>query len=222
MSFTKHVGLDNAKKIIIMSHSLPGPDGHMCLVVYPEKMPQQYLEHLSRVLNSAEGQAAKNLMDEAFKVTMPDGRNLLVTLHSEGHLKKRPTNQVFIQPDSRNKLYLSELNNMLEKIEEGGTAKTKLEEYDAGRGLNKKDAVQNVTVNPVPESAGAVISSPVTQSVPVLTNESIASDLHANSQKLMDTATLLIAEAKSLEAQAKLLVPVKKREAKNTVKKDSI
>lgn len=222
MSFTKHVGLDNAKKIIIMSHKVPDED-HMCLVVYPEKMPQQYLQYLSQVLNSAEGQAAKNLMDEAFKVTMQDGRNLLVTLHSEGHLKKRPTNQVFIQPDSRNKLYLSELNSMLEKIEAGGAAKTKLEEYDAGRGLNKRaPSAQNVTVDPIPESAGAVISSPVTQSVPVLTNESIASDLHANSQKLMDTATLLIAEAKSLEAQAKLLVPTKKREVKNTVKKDSI
>lgn len=221
MSFTKHVGLDNAKNIIIMTHQIPGEE-HMCLVVYPDKMPPLYLQHLTRVLNSAAGQAAKNLMDEAFKMVLPDGRNLLTTLHTEGHLKKRPTKQVFVQPDSRNKIYLSELNDMLSKIEEGGAAAQKLEQFDAGRGINKK--AEQKKPNELESASDLKISADTDSGLPTVSplvqpnDTDLIAALHTNSQKLMETANLLIEEAKSLEEKAAAFLPVKRKGAKNTPK----
>lgn len=133
----KHVGLNNAKKVLILWNKVPG-ENHMALVLYADKIPAAYSELIHKTLISEAGQKAKNFADALNEVKLPDGRNLLNALHTESHIKKVQTDQTFITPDSINKIKLSELNDMLDKIEAGGDAAKKLEELDTYKGMNRK------------------------------------------------------------------------------------
>ena len=162
MSFYKHTGLHNAQPIFVVLHQMPDPaEGHMALILFRDKLPSAYSEAVVKCLNTPEAQAAKNFADALEKTSLPDGRNLAKVLYTEGHLKKVPTNQVFVTPDSRNKIKLNDLNEYLTRIEEGGEALKKLEAMDKGRGMSryKKDAKNKEareTVVTVQESTGSM------------------------------------------------------------------
>lgn len=136
-NITKHIGLNNGKKIIICWSQLP-EEKHMCLALMTDTIPAAYKEAVFNTVNSEAGQKAKNLADALFEVKLPDGRNLLNVLHTENLLKKLQTDQTFVTPDSVNKIKLNELNDMLEKIEAGGEAAKKLADLDEHKGMNRK------------------------------------------------------------------------------------
>jgi len=143
----KHVGLHNAKKILILWNKVPG-ESHMALVLFADKIPAAYSELVHKTLVSEAGQKAKNFADALNEVKLPDGRNLLNALHTESHIKKVQTNQTFVTPDSINKIKLNELNDMMDKIEEGGDAKKKLEDLDLYKGMNKRKRRNGLSTTP--------------------------------------------------------------------------
>lgn len=148
-NITKHVGLNNGKKIIILWPQIP-EETWMCLALITEQIPAAYRDEIFKVLNSEAGQKAKNLADALFEVKLPDGRNLLNVLHKESLLKKLQCDQTFVTPDSVNKIKLNELNDMLEKIESGGEAAQKLADLDAYKGMNRKKRSTAISETVVP------------------------------------------------------------------------
>jgi hypothetical protein len=198
----------------------------MALVLFEDKTPPAYLEAVRKLLSSKTGQDAKNLIDASPLETLPDGRNLLVTLHTEGHIKKLPTNQIFITIDSRNKIKLNELNSMLDAIEAGGDAAHKLEDLDEHKGMNKKKSKNDLQAS-VQDQVDALAKAqsqvaPIPAPLPTVAPVDLAQELRANSETLRRTAeimvaesknsaALLLAEAKTLSAKADQLAPAKPR-----------
>jgi len=190
----KHVGLHLSKKVILLRSKVPDED-HMCIALFVDKLPPLYLSEVEKVLNSEAGQTAKNLDEELWKHKLPDDRNLLEVLHKEGHIKKLQSNQTFVTIDSINKIKLNELNDMLEKLEQGGEAAKKLAELDEAKGMNHaKKAMQNAA------------------NLVVMPGEN-PSEL---AQRLLQTADLLIVEARKLSAT--LGTPEKKVKKVRTAK----
>jgi len=193
---TKHVGLSNAQKIVVVLHELED-EPHMSLVLYTDKMPSIYVQEVFKTLNSIEGQEAKNLADVLDGVLLPDGRRLAMVLHTEGHFKKIPNDNIFMTPDSVNKIRLSELNGYLKRIDEGGEAFKKLKEIDDNRGMKnlKKKLAKGQAI---PEPQTAITEIPVYEKASVVTQDSLI----AQSQKLLEAANALIAQSKELATKA--------------------
>ena len=58
----KHVGKQGDRKVAIVFREVPSEE-HMCLVVYPDVLPQSMHDSLMASIESAEGQQADNLGD---------------------------------------------------------------------------------------------------------------------------------------------------------------
>ena len=82
-----------------------------------------------------EGQAQKSLADAFHKATLPDGRNMLGALHSEGYLKKVQTNQIVVTANKSSNVRLDELNKIINEMEQGADAQERLAKLDESRGL---------------------------------------------------------------------------------------
>lgn len=135
MSFFKHVGSVNSKKVIIVQRQLPNEE-HMAAVVYSEIMPSKYHDDVMKLLESEEGQHSYEFKDILQRRMMGDGNNMLNALANEGYLKKVPTQNVMVTPNSKSTVRLDELNNLLNMAGKGEGAVRKLEELDAKQGMN--------------------------------------------------------------------------------------
>ena len=187
----------------------------MCLVVYNTKLPPRYYQAVISCLNSAEAQSEKEFASALEKVQLEDGRNLAKVLHTEGHLKKVPCNQVFAcpyGPKSSNKIKLNELNEYTKKIEEGGEALKKLEEFDENKGYKGKKQKQNektsnipIPVSPKPQlpSFNTVNENKEFQNNPKV----ISDDLKSNGELLKVAALQLLQQAKILAEKAESIYP---------------
>jgi len=211
----KHVGKHNNKKVVILYKTVPNED-HMCLVVYPETIPRHIHDDVMKALESESGQQAKEFADYLFRVTMADGNNCLTTLHSEGMIKKVPTNQVIVTPNTKSTVRLDELNEILKKMSLGEEAIKELADLDKNSGLTgKKNRVnENRTVGELrPPRESRSVPAKVDTNISindVLTDEQMATQRIAQAAKMKQEAQQLLAEAQRLEAEAQTLTPVKK------------
>lgn len=130
----KHIGRHGDRKVALLWREVPGED-HMCLVVYPETLPTHIHNSLMATLESAPGQAAPNLADVLHRNYLPDGRVQLTALHQEGMIKKIPTNQVIVTPNSQSSVKLDELNRILKEMETGDSARQRMKEIDDSTGI---------------------------------------------------------------------------------------
>ena len=90
MSFIKHVGKHQDRKVAILWREVPQEE-HMCLVIYPETLPTHFHNTIMSILESAPGQASPNLADVLHRNLLPDGRVILQALHNEGMLDRKST-----------------------------------------------------------------------------------------------------------------------------------
>jgi hypothetical protein len=196
MAFIKHVGKQGDRKVAILFRQVPDED-HMCLIVYPETLPAVYHDAVMRVLESIEGQNAEQFADELHRNLLPDGRNILTTLHKDGMIKKVQTASVSITPNAQSNVRLDELNRLLNDMKGGNSASAKLAELDAAAGLqspglNRLAADQNT----------------------VLDDATIARNQLAQAEKMIAEANGMLAEAKRMQQAAGLdPAAVKKAEA---------
>lgn len=98
---TKHVGVLNntGKNVVVVFMRLPNDPNH-ALVVDTDALPDQYNESLRKIVESVEGQQAKDLADVIGRRMSPDGSNLtlLEKFHNAGRLEKVPVNLVTMTP----------------------------------------------------------------------------------------------------------------------------
>lgn len=207
----KHVGKHNQRKIAIVYKTIPDEE-HMALVVYTDSLPQMIHDEAMRALESEVGQNAKELADVLFRTVMADGRNCLEALHRGGLLKKVPTNQIIVTPNSQSTVRLDELNDILKKMELGEEAVKQMADLDKNRGT--KGVLQES------REVGEPVKSVNTASADVLSDADLAAQRLAQATRMEAEAKSLLAEAKRLKEEASSLAPKKaKNVRKPTTKK---
>lgn len=200
----KHIGKHNDRKLVIVYRTVPSEE-HMALVVFTETLPSLIHDACMKVIESPEGQNANELADALFRYVMADGTNCLETLHKGGYMKKVPTKQVIVTVNSTSACRLDELNDILNKLTDGGDAAKKLAELDDNAGFGRgttRDVGEPAKVN--------------TNSTSVLSDEDLARSNLDQANKLKAEADILLAEAKRLEQEAKGFAQISK--AKNVRK----
>lgn len=110
----KHVGKmkNNGAKVVVAYRTLPG-DPYSALVVGTQALMDSYHDSLMSLVESDIGQQADELADVMAVRRFPDGSNMLHYLHTNGHLKKVPTDGVLITPDNKSAVPLNELNRII-------------------------------------------------------------------------------------------------------------
>lgn len=209
----KHVGKHNQRRVAIVYRKVPD-EGHMCLVAYTDSLPMMVHDEAMKCLESEVGQNAKDLADALFRTTMADGTNCLQTLHKGGWLKKVPCNQVIVTPTVKSTVRLDELNDILDKLEAGGEAATKLADIDANRGI--KGVLQEG--RELGQPAQPFTGTPSTTSADVLTDADLAAQRTAQADKMEAEAKQLLAEAKRLKQEATQLSQPKAKNVGKTKK----
>lgn len=205
----KHVGKHSSKRVAILWRKVPGED-HMCLVVYPDTLPRHIHDDIMKALESESGQQAKEFSDYLFRYTMVDGSNALQTLHSEGMIKKVPTNQVIVTPDMKSNVRLDELNGILDKMALGEEAVKEMAQLDAGRGMTGKKRVNEgrdmgeLRAPAESRSTPAVVDNTVALS-DILSDEQLATQRLAQAEKMKRDAQSLLTEAARLQEEANAL-----------------
>jgi hypothetical protein len=211
MSFVKHVGTHNKRKVVILFRQVPNED-HMCLVAYSDSLPRLYHDDVMKVLESPSGQQAKELSDVLSRNMFADGKVMLNALHTGGYIKKIQTSQVIVTPTNTSSVRLDELNDIMNKMAMGEEATEKLRTMDQSRGL--RDPAKHT--RPIKESKGTN-EKPLTAADinSVLSEDSIAADLENQAARMEAEAKGLLAEAKRLKDEAKSLKPAKPARVSN-------
>lgn len=203
----KHVGKmkNNSARIAVAYRTLPG-EPHNALVIGTNGLPDSHHDSLMSLIESDSGQLANELADVLAARRFPDGSVMLAYLHTNGHLKKVPTNMVLMTPNTVTQVPLDQLNEIIAKnkgvtieelaVSEEGSAKvtktqqpkTDVPPYDSQE--NKK-LVEEAPFHPGYE--GAVIESSKIEG-PVT-----ATDLRSMADKLFKEAQALRRKADELE-----------------------
>lgn len=188
----KHVGKmkNNSAKIVVAYRTLPG-DPHSALVVGTQGLADSYHDSLMSLIETNEAQVANELADVLATRRFPDGSVMLNYLHTYGHLKKVPTNGVYMTPNSQTAIPLNELNELIAK--QKGIA---LEDLAVSDGNPKKTA--------------EVKAEPVAKSEPVVEVES-QTNFTLSPTEMRSRADALFKEAQKLRKQADELDPPKKK-----------
>ena len=153
MTFFKHVGVANNKKVIIIQRQLAGDDAHMAAVLYSDILPSRYHDDVMAVLESYEGQQAYEFRDILQRRMMADGNNMLQALSSENYIKRVAQNAVIVKPNSKSSIRLDELNKLLNEAGRGDAAVKKLDEMDAQLGMNNNPNMTNASRNAAKKDA---------------------------------------------------------------------
>jgi hypothetical protein len=205
----KHVGKHNDKRCVIVFRKIPELE-HMALVVYSDLLPRLVHDEVMRAVESPQGQATMEISEVLFRTIMGDGRNCLESLHSNGLLKKVPTNQVLVTPTTTSSVRLDELNDILDEMAKGEEALKRLQELDTNRGMTGKTAPRKAEIQELGEkktreaqgntSAAQMLSG-------LLSDSDLAAQRLEQALKMEASAKELLAEAERLKAEAKNLSP---------------
>ena len=208
----KHVGRHGDRKVAIVFREIPNED-HMCLVIYPDVLPTHIHNSVMSVLESAPGQQAVNLADVFHRNLLPDGRNILQTLHHEGMLKKINTNQVILTPTPTTSVKLDEVNRLVKEMESGSEALKRMQELDQSAGMVapevKRQQEQEFKRRQLEDAqrAGNNYVPPEQSTSSALDDKSLASNMLMQAKKMESEAQGLINEAARMKKDAERMFP---------------
>lgn len=196
----KHVGRikNTRRRVIVAYRTLPGdPDNALCVMT--ESLPASEHDDLMRLVESAAGQEEYELATAMARSYLMDGRQMLQAFHLTGMLRKIPTVDIEMVPDSRNVIGLDQLNEIIAQQ----------------RGVSIEDLAIQSDDAPVQEQKqdSAPIQEPVAevqQQSELLTDEDLAKQYRSQ-------ANALYKEAAELRRKAEELVPTKKTKKKEEV-----
>lgn len=210
MKFLRHIGKHGDRKVAIIFREVPG-EPHMCLVTYTELLNQHIHDPMMKCIESDIGQSSENLADALNRTFTNDGRPILQVLHLEGQLKKVNTETIVMTPQPTVKIKLSELNKMLDEMQQGEAAVKRMEELDKSLGLqNPKDVVRRMRGDGLPQQLqeNKAVNSPITTpQAGALGDQDLANNLRQQAMKMSSEAKGLLAEADRLMKQAESLAP---------------
>lgn len=202
----KHVGRHGDRKVAIVFREIPNED-HMCLVIYPDVLPTHIHQSVMTVLESAPGQQATNLADVFHRNLLPDGRNILQTLHVEGMLKKIATNQVILTPTPTTSVKLDEVNKLVKEMESGAEALKRMQEIDQNAGIVppevKRQAEAEFKKNKQTQAAASTQSNDAN----ALDDHTLAANMLNQAKRMEQEAQGLIAEASRMKKEAERMFP---------------
>jgi len=203
MSFIKHVGKQGDRRVAIVFREVPGEE-HMCLVVYPDVLPTHLHDSLIKAIETPEAQASDSLGDAIHRSLFPDGRPMLVALHSEGMIKKVQTETVVVTPSPNATVKLSELNDILRQMKEGEQAIEKLARLDADSGLTgkarRRDDFGREVGAPVNNRNRSYVAG--SDAARALDDSALADNFRQQAQKMATEARGLLAESERLMKEA--------------------
>ena len=126
MANLKHVGqvANTGLKCIVVFRHIYDENGNVqepdnCLIVETERLPDMEHDDIVRVVESPSGQEADEFYQIAHRSMFADGINMLVKLNNRGYLKKYPTNQILMTPNSHTSVPLNEINEIIRKQKTG-------------------------------------------------------------------------------------------------------
>jgi hypothetical protein len=213
MSFFKHVGMANNKKVIIVQRSLGGDEAHMAAILYSDILPTRYHDDVMAILESNEGQQAYEFKDILQRRMASSGENMLQVLSGENYIKRVPQNAVIVKPNSKSTIRLDELVKLLNEVGKGDQAVRKLEEMDAQLGLNADPSLTNSSRNQAKSNA--------------VDSTDNADTMHYDKDTVVPAATdssaLMMEMMKTMQAMQKEIASLKKADApKKTTKKAAV
>jgi hypothetical protein len=226
MSFLKHIGRHGDRKVAVVFKQIPD-DGHMCLVIYPDLLPMHIHDPIMKVLESPVGQAAEDLADVLHRNLLPDGRNMLETLHAERVMKRVQTEQVILTPNASSNVKLSELNDILNQMKQGADAVKKMAELDKNSGLVdpsvKRGAERQFKEEQMRRNQPANYAAPQAPVDGVLDDRTLAANMLSQAERMEIEAQSLIKEAARMKKEAAQLNPSVKptKAAKDAAKVDT-
>jgi hypothetical protein len=198
MSFLRHIGKHNERKIAIIFREVPG-EPHMCLVAYPEVLNRHIHDPLMKCIESDIGQSSENLADALNRTYTVDGKIILQALHAEGQLKKVNTEQVIVTPAPNTRIKLNELNKILDEMKQGEAAVKRLAELDSSTGLqDPADVARRMRGDKQSASAAPIAAS----TGDALGDIQLANNFRAQAERMDREAKGLLAEAARLMKEA--------------------
>jgi len=223
MSFFKHVGRVNNKKVIIVKRSIGGDEAHMAVVIYSDIMPQKYHDDVMKILESNEGQQAYEFSDILERRMMSDGQNMLQALSHENYLKRVPANNVMITPNSKSSMRLDELNKLLSQVGKGDEAVKRLERMENQQGYADPAKTANtdafVSENASLADLGIDIAAENAKLAPVVQSASSAQpDMTAVMMEMMKTMQSMQQQLNELKNDKPVVVKSTKKAPAKTVK----
>lgn len=200
----KHVGRmkNNQRRVIVAYRTVPN-EPENAIVVTTENLMADEHDALIKLVESNAGQTAYELAEAMARAVLPDGRNMLAAFHTTGKLVKVPTNTVEMTPDSKTKIMLDELNQII--AEQKGVT---IQELSLGENPTAPKKEANEAEVTTLATAETMETAPVTDDG-VLSDEDLAAQYRSQ-------ADALFKEAKRLREQAEELVPTKKKTTKKT------
>jgi len=127
----KHIGMleNTGKQVVVVFMSLPNDDEH-ALVVDTDALPDQYNEALRKIVESVDGQQAKDLGDLLGRRPAPDGSGttMLEKLHVAQRLMKVPVDLVHMTPARGMKFPLRQILVAMKQVD--AQAPMELEDLD--------------------------------------------------------------------------------------------
>jgi hypothetical protein len=209
MSFLRHVGKHNERKVAIIFREVPG-EPHMCLVAYPDVLNRHVHDPLMKCIESDIGQSSENLADALNRTYTVEGRIILQALHAEGQLKKVNTEQVVVTPSPNVRIKLNELNKILDEMKQGEAAVKRLAEIDSSTGLqDPADVARRMRGDQ---------QAPLQAAQGALGDDQIANNMRLQAERMATEARGLLAESERMmsEANQMLGVSVEKKTTRKT------
>ena len=199
MSFLRHVGKHNERKVAIVFREVPG-EPHMCLVTYPDVLNRHVHDPLMKCIESDIGQSSENLADALNRTYTVDGKIILQALHGEGQLKKVNTENVVVTPSPNVRIKLNELNKILDEMKQGEAAVKRLAEIDSSTGL--QDPID------VARRMRSEQQAPLQAAQGALADDQIANNLRSQAERMSNEAKGLLAEAERMMKEANQMLGV--------------
>lgn len=199
MATMKHIGRvsNTGMKCIVVFREIYDERGNVsdpnhCLIVETERLPDMEHDDIVRVVESEAGQSAQQFYEIAHRSMFSDGINMLTKLHNRGYLRKYPTDQIDLTPNSSTIVKLSEVNEIIRKQQSG---------------MSEQD-IRNTMVNDTDQPPRTQTTLDPTQTIDqvVDTNEAVLDDT-AIAQNMLSQAETFLAEAQRLQDEAYAMAP---------------
>jgi hypothetical protein len=205
----KHVGKmkNNSARVAVAYRTIPG-DPNSALVIGTNGLADAYHDSLMSLIESDSGQQANELADILASRRFPDGSVMLQYLHSNGHLKKVPTNLVLMTPNSQTQIVLSDVNKMI--AEQKGVSIEELAVNDGSEKPAKKaDSKEEIIVTDI------VVPETINVTVPEISEE--VSDPVIIAKQYRSKADKLAKDAANFRRMADAIDPPKVKSGKKSV-----
>lgn len=210
----KHVGKikNTGRRCIVVFRELYNEkgeviDGDNCLVVETESLPDAEHQDIIRIVESEQAQSTGDVFNVFARNRLGNGMPALEWMHKSGRLRKFPTNNVTLTPDSQHTLGLDALNKIV-RMQQAGASQADIE--NAMRD-DTDSAPRTATQN----------QEPVAQ--PTDTGDAVLDDA-AIAKSYLSQADMFEAQAADLRKQAYEMDPSlapKKRTRKTPPKKEA-